>query len=40
MTRLVFRDVLHAGFDYTENIRHLFIDRLFSALDKKNILQV
>ncbi|EFN78274.1 EF-hand calcium-binding domain-containing protein 1 [Harpegnathos saltator] len=40
ITRSVFRDIWHSSFDYTENIRHLFIDRLFSALDKKNILQI
>lgn len=40
MTRLVFRDVLHSALDYTENIRHLFIDRIFSAFDKRNVLQV
>ncbi|XP_014474366.1 PREDICTED: EF-hand calcium-binding domain-containing protein 1-like [Dinoponera quadriceps] len=40
ITRAVFRDIFHSAFDYTENIRHLFIDRLFSALDKKNVLQI
>lgn len=40
MTRLVFRDVLHSGLDFTENIRHLYIDRIFSMFDKKNVLQV
>ncbi|TGZ51385.1 EF-hand calcium-binding domain-containing protein 1 [Temnothorax longispinosus] len=40
MTRLVFRDVLHSGLDFTENIRHLYIDRIFSAFDKKNVLQI
>ncbi|EZA46591.1 hypothetical protein DMN91_012477 [Ooceraea biroi] len=40
MTRLVFRDVLHSGLDFTENIRHLYIDRIFSLFDKKNVLQI
>ncbi|KYN13396.1 PREDICTED: EF-hand calcium-binding domain-containing protein 1-like [Trachymyrmex cornetzi] len=40
MTRSVFRDVLHSGLDFTENIRHLYIDRIFSAFDKKNVLQI
>ncbi|KAG5307075.1 EFCB1 protein, partial [Acromyrmex insinuator] len=40
MTRFVFRDVLHAGLDFTENIRHIYIDRIFSAFDKKNVLQI
>ncbi|XP_018053665.1 PREDICTED: EF-hand calcium-binding domain-containing protein 1-like [Atta colombica] len=40
MTRMVFRDVLHSGLDFTENIRHLYIDRIFSAFDKKNVLQI
>ncbi|XP_036141423.1 EF-hand calcium-binding domain-containing protein 1-like [Monomorium pharaonis] len=40
MTRLVFRDVLHSGLDFTENIRHLYIDRIFSAFDRKNLLQI
>ncbi|XP_015605116.1 EF-hand calcium-binding domain-containing protein 1-like [Cephus cinctus] len=38
--RLVFRDVLHSGFDHTENIRHLLVDRIFAAMDKQNILQI
>jgi len=39
MTRHVFRDIMHAGFDFTENIRHLYIDRIFSAFDKRNVLK-
>lgn len=31
---------MHSGLDFTENIRHLYIDRIFSAFDKKNVLQV
>ncbi|XP_070168056.1 calaxin [Polyergus mexicanus] len=40
MTRSVFRDVLHCGLDFTENIRHLYIDRIFAMFDKKNVLQI
>ncbi|KAG5329568.1 EFCB1 protein, partial [Acromyrmex charruanus] len=40
MTRFVFRDVLHSALDFTENIRHIYIDRIFSAFDKKNVLQL
>ncbi|XP_011632667.1 EF-hand calcium-binding domain-containing protein 1-like [Pogonomyrmex barbatus] len=40
MTRSVFRDILHSGLDFTENIRHLYIDRIFSVFDKKNVLQI
>ncbi|KAM0724760.1 Calaxin [Formica fusca] len=40
MTRSVFRDVLHSGLDFTENIRHLYIDRIFATFDKKNVLQI
>ncbi|XP_015436854.1 PREDICTED: EF-hand calcium-binding domain-containing protein 1-like [Dufourea novaeangliae] len=40
ITRTVFRDIFQAGFDFTENIRHLFIDRIFSVFDKRNALQV
>ncbi|KAG5319560.1 EFCB1 protein, partial [Pseudoatta argentina] len=40
MTRFVFRDVLHSALDFTENIRHIYIDRVFSAFDKKNVLQI
>lgn len=40
MTRSVFRDILHSGLDFTENIRHLYIDRIFAIFDKKNVLQV
>ncbi|XP_029160738.1 EF-hand calcium-binding domain-containing protein 1-like [Nylanderia fulva] len=40
MTRSVFRDVLHSGLDFTENIRHLYIDRIFAVFDKKNVLQI
>lgn len=40
VTKTTFRDVLHSGLDYTENVRHLLVDRLFSAFVKKNALQV
>lgn len=40
MTRSVFRDVMHSALDFTENIRHLYIDRIFGAFDKNNVLQV
>ncbi|XP_012223205.2 calaxin-like [Linepithema humile] len=40
MTRVVFRDVLHSSLDFTENIRHLYIDRIFATFDKKNVLQI
>ncbi|KAL6435489.1 hypothetical protein ACFW04_005454 [Cataglyphis niger] len=40
MTRSVFRDILHSGLDFTENIRHLYTDRIFAIFDKKNILQI
>ncbi|KAI4499697.1 hypothetical protein M0802_005267 [Mischocyttarus mexicanus] len=40
MTRPVFRDIFHSGFDFTENIRHLLIDRIFSTIDKTNSLQI
>ncbi|KAI4483756.1 hypothetical protein M0804_008016 [Polistes exclamans] len=40
MTRSVFRDIFHSGFDFTENIRHLLIDRIFSTIDKTTSLQI
>ncbi|OAD59757.1 EF-hand calcium-binding domain-containing protein 1 [Eufriesea mexicana] len=40
ISRLTFRDIFHAGFDFTENIRHLLIDKLFSVIDKHNALQI
>ncbi|KAK0073286.1 hypothetical protein PV325_009978 [Microctonus aethiopoides] len=40
MTRIPFRDILHAGFDYTENVRHLLVDRVFSIMDKQNLSQL
>ncbi|XP_044005971.1 EF-hand calcium-binding domain-containing protein 1-like, partial [Aphidius gifuensis] len=40
IARTTFRDVVHAGLDYTENIRHLLVDRVFSAIDVKNVLQL
>lgn len=40
MTRLTFRDVLHSGFDYTENVRHLLVDRIFSTIDEYSYLQL
>ncbi|KAJ8676170.1 hypothetical protein QAD02_011956 [Eretmocerus hayati] len=40
VTMSVFRDILHGGMDFTENIRHLLVDRIFSHLDKRNDLQI
>ncbi|XP_031836019.1 calaxin [Nomia melanderi] len=40
MSRSVFRDIFQSGLDFTENIRHLLIDRVFGVFDKKNALQV
>ncbi|XP_015188780.1 PREDICTED: EF-hand calcium-binding domain-containing protein 1-like [Polistes dominula] len=40
MTRSVFRDIFHSGLDFTENIRHLLIDRIFSTIDKTTSLQI
>ncbi|KAG7211056.1 hypothetical protein KM043_016417 [Ampulex compressa] len=40
MTRLVFRDIFHSSLDFTENIRHLLVDRLFAVFDKQNALQI
>ncbi|XP_011500867.1 PREDICTED: EF-hand calcium-binding domain-containing protein 1-like [Ceratosolen solmsi marchali] len=35
-----FRDILHSGFDFTENRRHVLLDRIFSLFDKHNNLQI
>ncbi|XP_076678766.1 calaxin [Andrena cerasifolii] len=40
ISRSVFRDIFQPGFDFTENIRHLLIDRVFSTFDLRNALQV
>ncbi|XP_076755504.1 calaxin isoform X2 [Xylocopa sonorina] len=40
ISRLIFRDIFHAGLDFTENIRHLLVDKMFSVVDKRNALQV
>lgn len=40
MNRLNFRDIFHSGFDFTENIRHILIDRVFSVFDRYNALTV
>lgn len=40
MTRGVLRDIFHAGFDFTENIRHLLIDRIFATIDQENSLKI
>ncbi|XP_008205344.1 EF-hand calcium-binding domain-containing protein 1 isoform X1 [Nasonia vitripennis] len=40
LNRTVFRDIFHSGLDYTENIRHLLVDRVFSQFDKRNALQI
>ncbi|XP_057336187.1 calaxin-like [Microplitis mediator] len=38
ITRSIFRDILHAGFDFTENVRHLLMDRIFSTMTSQNSL--
>ncbi|XP_076180917.1 calaxin [Ptiloglossa arizonensis] len=40
MNRMKFRDIFQSGFDFTENIRHLLIDKVFSAFDKPNASQI
>lgn len=40
ISRLIFRNIFHASLDFTKNIRHLLIDRMFSVVDKRNALQV
>ncbi|XP_043258822.1 EF-hand calcium-binding domain-containing protein 1-like [Colletes gigas] len=40
INRPIFRDIFQSGLDFTENIRHLLIDRIFSAFDNRNALQV
>ncbi|XP_011314723.1 EF-hand calcium-binding domain-containing protein 1 isoform X2 [Fopius arisanus] len=40
VTISVFRDIMHSGLDYTENIRHLLIDRVFSVIDTRTVLQL
>ncbi|CAD1478826.1 unnamed protein product [Heterotrigona itama] len=40
ISRLIFRDIFHAGLDFTKNIRHLLVDKMFSVIDKRNALQV
>ncbi|XP_033339310.1 calaxin [Megalopta genalis] len=40
MSRSIFRDIFQSGLDFTENIRHLLIDRLFGVFDTKNALQI
>nr|XP_012140458.1 PREDICTED: EF-hand calcium-binding domain-containing protein 1-like [Megachile rotundata] len=40
MNRLQFRDIFHSGLDFTENIRHILIDRIFSVVDKRNALMI
>ncbi|XP_043597277.1 EF-hand calcium-binding domain-containing protein 1-like [Bombus pyrosoma] len=40
ISRLIFRNIFHASLDFTENIRHLLIDRMFSVVDKRNALQI
>ncbi|XP_063989819.1 calaxin-like isoform X2 [Diachasmimorpha longicaudata] len=40
VTIKVFRDIMHSGLDYTENIRHLLIDRVFSVIDTRTSLQL
>ncbi|XP_043463770.1 EF-hand calcium-binding domain-containing protein 1-like [Leptopilina heterotoma] len=37
ISRIPFRDILHSGLDYTENLPHLLVDRVFSAIDKKDL---
>ncbi|XP_014211524.1 EF-hand calcium-binding domain-containing protein 1-like [Copidosoma floridanum] len=38
LNRSVFRDIFHGGLDFTENKRHLLIDRIFSQFDQRNTL--
>ncbi|KAG6799770.1 EF-hand calcium-binding domain-containing protein 1 [Apis mellifera caucasica] len=40
ISRILFRDLFHAGFDFTENIRHILVDKMFSVIDKRNALQI
>ncbi|KOX70652.1 EF-hand calcium-binding domain-containing protein 1 [Melipona quadrifasciata] len=40
INRFVFRDIFHAGLDFTKNIRHLMVDKMFSVIDKRNALQI
>lgn len=40
ISRIPFRDILHSGLDYTENLPHLLVDRVFSAIDKKDLSSV
>ncbi|KAF3428658.1 hypothetical protein E2986_03773 [Frieseomelitta varia] len=40
INRFILRDIFHAGLDFTENIRHLLVDKMFSVIDKRNALQI
>ncbi|XP_058794547.1 calaxin-like [Phymastichus coffea] len=40
LVRTVFRDIYHGGLDLTENKRHLLVDRVFSNIDKRNVLRL
>lgn len=40
ISRIAFRDILHSGLDYTENLPHLLVDRVFSTIDKKDLSSV
>ncbi|KAL7300722.1 hypothetical protein TKK_0006701 [Trichogramma kaykai] len=40
LTRQVFRDVFHGGLDFTENLRHLLIDRIYGHFNKTNKLKL
>ncbi|XP_076241776.1 calaxin [Calliopsis andreniformis] len=40
INRAKLRDIFQSGLDFTENIRHLLIDRVFSVIDTKNALQI
>ncbi|XP_054009825.1 calaxin-like [Hylaeus anthracinus] len=40
ISRSILRDIFQPGLDLTENIRHLLIDRVFTAFDKRHALQV
>ncbi|XP_034950553.1 EF-hand calcium-binding domain-containing protein 1-like [Chelonus insularis] len=40
ISRTLFRDIFHSGLDYTENIRHLLVDKVFSAMIQQNALHI
>ncbi|XP_051171904.1 calaxin-like [Leptopilina boulardi] len=40
ISRIPFREILHSGLDCTENLPHLLVDRVFSAIDKKDLSSI